>query len=125
MASRRPPQRAPKPGRLTPWETIGSRIRGYREQAGFDQSDLAYEIFTSATNLSRIERGHREPHDDLIGLIIRALRGPNANPKVYVTLADFKSNTGYDVEVRITGTRAKGEVDADSMAALAAAIAAA
>ncbi|MBB5174878.1 helix-turn-helix domain-containing protein [Texcoconibacillus texcoconensis] len=55
-------------------ETVwGRRIRAFRKLKGYTQEDLANEIGVSISVLGEIERGNRQPTDEMIENISEVL----------------------------------------------------
>lgn len=55
---------------------IGQVIRVLRIQRGLTQEELALEAQVATSNVSRIENGQRQPSQDLLKRLARALRTP-------------------------------------------------
>ncbi|WP_096186179.1 helix-turn-helix domain-containing protein [Evansella halocellulosilytica] len=51
----------------------GRRVRAYRKLKGFTQEELANQLGISVSVLGEIERGNRQPSDEMIGQIIDVL----------------------------------------------------
>jgi transcriptional regulator with XRE-family HTH domain len=114
---RRPPRRTSRAEPLTIKETIGSRIRGYREQAGLRQDELAHAVgLPNTTALSKIENGKTkvEPSHELLGRIALALRSDAAPNPILVQPEDFVRDAGYEgLAVKIVGVTARADARPD------------
>ncbi|PKG22501.1 helix-turn-helix domain-containing protein [Niallia nealsonii] len=55
-------------------EKWGRRIRAFRKLKGYTQEGLAKKILVSVSILGEIERGNRIPSEDMINLIVKALK---------------------------------------------------
>lgn len=54
-------------------EKWGRRIRAFRKLKGFTQEGFAKKIGVSVSLLGEIERGNRQPTDDLLNEVVEAL----------------------------------------------------
>jgi len=52
---------------------FGNEIKGFREKAGFSQSELAEKAGISANYYARVERGEENPTYSTIHKIVKAL----------------------------------------------------
>lgn len=57
-------------------QKIGKRIKMYREQKDLTQEQVAEKAGISSKHLSRLEKGHHNPHFDMIIAIANALNVP-------------------------------------------------
>lgn len=70
-------QAAPSSPEMGPPETLGARVRRYREWRGMRQEDLGELIGSDASHLSQIEKGHiKSPDLKTLRKIAVALRVP-------------------------------------------------
>lgn len=68
------------------YNIIGARIRQYRLDKGLTQEDLAFEVNTSATYISNIERGIKKPSLQKLSQIADVMN---------VTVNDFIYNPSF------------------------------
>ena len=78
------------------YESIGRRIKYYRQQKGLSQEELGRLVFNNTQHISNVENARRKPSLELIVEIANAL-GCSADDILTDSLTNSKSAAGADI----------------------------